>query len=35
MSVEIPQSHQDLFEKKALAFLACHLKDGSILVNPV
>ena len=31
----IPASHQDLLEKKALAWLACHLADGSILVNPV
>jgi hypothetical protein len=31
----IPASHRDLLEKKALAYLACHLADGSILVNPV
>jgi PPOX class probable F420-dependent enzyme len=35
MAARIPASHQDLLQKKALAQLACHLKDGSILVNPV
>ncbi len=35
MAATIPSSHKDLFEKKAFAHLACHLTDGSILVNPV
>lgn len=35
MSLKIPESHQDLFEKKSLAYLACSLKGGSMLVNPV
>ena len=35
MADRIPPSHRDLLEKKALAYLACHLADGSILVNPV
>lgn len=35
MSAAIPQSHQDLFEKKCIAFLGCRLADGSLLVNPV
>ncbi len=35
MAAIIPSSHKDLFEKKAFAHLACHLSDGSILVNPV
>jgi PPOX class probable F420-dependent enzyme len=34
-SATIPASHQDLLRKKAVAHLACHLNDGSILVNPV
>jgi len=35
MAVAVPASHRDLLENKALAYLSCHLKDGSILVNPV
>ena len=35
MAATIPPSHRDLFDKKALAHLAVHLADGSILVNPV
>ena len=35
MSVPIPPSHRDLFDKKSLAYLACRLRDGSTLVNPV
>jgi len=35
MNAAIPASHADLFDKKAFAHIACHLKDGSILVNPV
>lgn len=35
MSTEIPASHADLFDRKSFAHLACHLRDGSILVNPV
>jgi PPOX class probable F420-dependent enzyme len=31
----IPASHLDLFEKKAFAYLATHLHDHDILVNPV
>ena len=31
----IPTSHLDLFQKKAFAYLATHLPDDSILVNPV
>jgi len=35
MTTSMPQSHLDLFEKKAFAYLATHLQDASILVNPV
>ena len=35
MAGVIPKSHQDLFDKKCIAFLACRLADGSLLVNPV
>jgi len=35
MPEPIPASHADLFGKKAIAYLACHLSDGGILVNPV
>jgi PPOX class probable F420-dependent enzyme len=35
MSELIPPSLTDLLERKVLANLACHLADGSILVNPV
>lgn len=36
MSTTIPASHRDLLDSKpAVAHLACHLADGSILVNPV
>jgi PPOX class probable F420-dependent enzyme len=31
----IPASHRDLLDKKALAFLACHLANGAVMVNPV
>ncbi|MEE8435385.1 MAG: PPOX class F420-dependent oxidoreductase [bacterium] len=35
MSNAIPMSHQDLFDKKCIAYLACRLAGGSLLVNPV
>ena len=35
MSDAIPESHQDLFDKKCIAYLACRLAGGSLLVNPV
>jgi len=35
MAVSIPQSHMDLFQKKAFAHLAVKLESGSIQVNPV
>lgn len=35
MAVPIPASHRDLLEGKTLANLTCHLKNGSILVNPI
>ena len=35
MAETIPSSHLDLFDKKALAYLAVHLKNGGIQVNPV
>ncbi len=35
MAVLIPESHLDLFQKKSLAYLATHLKDGTIQVTPV
>ncbi len=35
MAATIPQSHMDLFEKKAFAHLGVHLQNGGIQVNPV
>ncbi|MCZ6646573.1 MAG: PPOX class F420-dependent oxidoreductase [SAR324 cluster bacterium] len=35
MAESIPQSHMDLFQKKAFAFLAVRLENGGIQVNPV
>ena len=35
ITTPIPESHQDLFEKKAFAYLATHLPDEAMLVNPV
>ena len=35
MSITIPSSHMDLFEKKAFAHLGVHLPNGGIQVNPV
>ena len=35
MSAAIPESHQDLFDTKCIAYLACRLSGGSLLVNPV
>ena len=35
MTTSMPPSHLDLFEKKAFAYLATHLQDAAILVNPV
>ena len=35
MAALIPASHLDLFEKKAFAYLATHLQDDAMLVNPV
>lgn len=35
MSEAIPESHRDLFDKKCIAYLACRLPGGSLLVNPV
>ena len=35
MAESIPQSHMDLFQKTAFAFLAVRLENGSIQVNPV
>ncbi|MCP5157452.1 MAG: PPOX class F420-dependent oxidoreductase [Ectothiorhodospiraceae bacterium] len=35
MDATIPDSHADLLDKPAFAHMACHLKDGSILCNPV
>ena len=35
MTTSMPPSHLDLFEKKVFAYLATHLQDAAILVNPV
>ena len=35
MAASIPESHMDLFQKKAFAFLGVRLENGSIQVNPV
>ena len=35
MAAQIPDSHKDLFDKKTIAYLAVHLKDQRMMVNPV
>lgn len=35
MPASIPDNFANLFRKKSLAFMACRLKDGTLLVNPV
>ena len=35
MAALIPSSHLDLFEKKAFAYLATHLPEDAMFVNPV
>lgn len=35
MAAQIPDSHKDIFEKKTIAYLAVHLKNQRMMVNPV